>query len=234
MTGRKYANYALNSCMCLLTSLYGTLLLSKTIFIVWYTALRNGDLRLARFSSTSSTYSSGRLEIFINGQWGTVCDDFFSSTDAGVACRQMGFSGGSTTSTSWVTVWAGNELIKFGAYIAPVSCEWPISIWGVRNYLHEFMSLRKPIHPIDLARLVLPMLTLQLFHSATPIHIPEILYTCIIASVHLTNTYSVCHGTWQILPCVSRISTASNKCWGDTVRVWGCSFIILYCLLLSD
>ena len=106
--------------MCLLTSLYGTLLLSKTIFIVWYTALRNGDLRLARFSSTSSTYSSGRLEIFINGQWGTVCDDFFSSTDAGVACRQMGFSGGSTTSTSWVTVWACCELISRGSLVKPL------------------------------------------------------------------------------------------------------------------
>ena len=142
-----------------------TLSLTKTIFIVWSTAVRNGDLRLARFSSTSSSYSSGRLEIYINGQWGTVCDDFFGSTDASVACQQMGFSSGSTTSTSWVAIWAGSELIKFGAYIAPVSCEWPIGIWGVWNYLQEFMSLRKPIHPIDLAHLVWPMLTLQLFHS---------------------------------------------------------------------
>ena len=74
------------------------------------TAPRNGDLRLARGSITSRSYSSGRLEIYINGQWGTVCDDFFANTDANVACRQLGFTGGSITSTSWVTVWAGREV----------------------------------------------------------------------------------------------------------------------------
>ena len=39
--------------------------------------------------------SEGRLEIYFNGQWGTVTDSYYSNiiTEAESACRQLGYTG---------------------------------------------------------------------------------------------------------------------------------------------
>ena len=65
---------------------------------------RSGDLRLVQNGFTSTSYTRGRLEVYYSGQWGTVCNDFWSSTNTRVACRQLGFS---SSSTSWTTSSAG-------------------------------------------------------------------------------------------------------------------------------
>ena len=52
----------------------------------------HGELRIASRSDDSNALSSeGRLELCLNGVWGTICDAKYGTRDAQVACRQLGY-----------------------------------------------------------------------------------------------------------------------------------------------
>ena len=62
-----------------------------------------GDLRLVQGDDTDESFSAGRLEIFINSVWGSICSDSFDINAANVACRQLGYQGALETDTSFHT-----------------------------------------------------------------------------------------------------------------------------------
>ena len=56
---------------------------------IWDSNPYNGMIRLqgGNFSN------QGRVEVYCNGQWGTICDNGFGSADANTICRQLGYTG---------------------------------------------------------------------------------------------------------------------------------------------
>ena len=55
-----------------------------------YSMCNSGDVRLVG----GATNASGVVEVCRNNVWGTMCSNYFGTSDARVVCRQLGFQDG--------------------------------------------------------------------------------------------------------------------------------------------
>ena len=65
-----------------------------------------GSVRLSGGSTTQ-----GRVEICINNNWGTVCDDGWSTVDANIVCRQLGYSNAGNRGENTLFVFSENSFV---------------------------------------------------------------------------------------------------------------------------
>ncbi|XP_060112425.1 soluble scavenger receptor cysteine-rich domain-containing protein SSC5D-like [Heteronotia binoei] len=83
---------------------------------------------------------SGRVEVFHEGQWGTVCDDMWGLSDAAVVCQQLG-CGEALAAPGSAIFGEGNDVI----WLDDVQCqggestltECLTSPWGTHNCRHN-------------------------------------------------------------------------------------------------
>ncbi|NXK38893.1 NETR protein, partial [Piprites chloris] len=81
----------------------------------------------------------GRVEVYHDGRWGTICDDQWDDRDAEVVCRQLGFSG-TPKALSWAHYGQGSgpilldEVQCSGNELSLDQCK--KSDWGQQNCDH--------------------------------------------------------------------------------------------------
>jgi len=92
---------------------------------------------VVRLAGGSGYY--GRVEIYYNGTWGTVCDDGWDINDAHVVCRQLGFSSASSApccasyGQGSDPIWMDNVECHGGE---PSLFHCPHNGWGIENCSH--------------------------------------------------------------------------------------------------
>ena len=80
-----------------------------------------GLVRLANSTQTNTTYS-GRVEVFINGEWGTVCSDHWNFSSACILCRELGYPIVEDFYT-WPSQYDGFYARKGKIWLSKVQCE---------------------------------------------------------------------------------------------------------------
>ncbi|XP_072045347.1 scavenger receptor cysteine-rich domain-containing group B protein-like [Amphiura filiformis] len=114
-----------------------TIILVVFLFVTMVLSTKELSVRLVG----GGTNNEGRVEIFYNNTWGTVCDDYWDQDDATVVCRQLGLPTDLVTAYSEAFYGSGSSAIWLddvdcsGLENSLINCTYPE--WGSHNCDHS-------------------------------------------------------------------------------------------------
>ncbi|XP_052220549.1 deleted in malignant brain tumors 1 protein-like isoform X2 [Dreissena polymorpha] len=109
-------------------------------FLVSFTTISTSTAQTIRLVNGARS-SQGRLEVFHNNTWGTVCDDNFDSNAAAVVCRMLGYTGNLFAARDAATYGQGvgqiwlDDVTCNGTESSLFNCR--ANAWGVTNCQHN-------------------------------------------------------------------------------------------------
>ena len=74
--------------MTVLVTILTSIILMTLFIFIEFSSCVDGEVRLVN----GSISQEGRVEVCVNGVWGTICGTGWSKTDAFVLCKQLGYT----------------------------------------------------------------------------------------------------------------------------------------------
>ena len=73
--------------------------------------MKQSDIPVRLIPPSPGLHFLGRVEVFYNDQWGTICDDSFYTDEANVICQMLNFTRGAQCSVGYAQLGQGSGIL---------------------------------------------------------------------------------------------------------------------------